>query len=180
MNNGVDHEIPDAYRALVPISVDLVVVHRRVRDQLNKLAALERHLLLEQLVLHLRRPSLGSKLTGIPEILVPELVGVFCDTRPKVVSLVQLDLLLGLRVKLLTVVALLQVLETLPVLVLLIPQVLRQPIIIWHVLILVVQLTQSILLILRPILIRVCLLILLRRGVRLLKRLHSFHFKIDF
>ena len=139
MDNRVDHEVPDAYRALVPIRVDLVVVHRRVRDQLNKLATLERHLLLKQLVLHLRRPPLGPQLTGISQVLVPELVGVLRDAGPKVVGLVQLDLLLGLGVERLAVVALLQVLEALSVLVLLVAEVLGEAVVVGQVLVLVVQ-----------------------------------------
>ena len=71
MDNRIDHEVPDTYCALIPIGIDLIVVHGRVRDQLNELAALKRHLLLQQLVLHLRGPTLRAKLTGVLQILIP-------------------------------------------------------------------------------------------------------------
>ena len=54
MIDAIDYEIPHSQQPVVSIGVDLVRVHELVSDQLMPLAALELHLLFEELVLVLK------------------------------------------------------------------------------------------------------------------------------
>ena len=53
MDHRIDHKIPDTNGTLVPIGVYLIIIDRRICNQLSDLATLKSHLLLKELIFHL-------------------------------------------------------------------------------------------------------------------------------